>query len=199
MSKKVTPRFDYPAWVRSLTNLTKTAKLLYEELINCSGGIGTCWPSIRTLAKKLDCCKQSVIVAARMLESLGLIKKFKRLDLSTRCYTSNLYQILPIPAVDNPSAKPAPNYEYEPVPDFEVDESEPAKPAKKPFWKSAKKTKEVTDEESFLNECSQEDRDFFLKQKSDTKKTILDLYQSSLSEAKDKLRRIRMLQGLYIN
>ena len=84
--------FDY--------GLTPFQFAVYCYLVSCAGSRGSCYPAMRTIAKKCSCSESTARDAIKTLAALGLISKeygYRENRYGVRQQTSNLYHIKPIP------------------------------------------------------------------------------------------------------
>ncbi len=160
-------RFSYANAVWQMADLYHSTKAVYNKLLDHCQTKWFCWPSIKTLAKELCYCRQTIITALKQCAAKKLIKITRRWDPETGGNTSNLYEILPLPEVDSPVPDPEPE----------------AKPAK-----TAKQSGLTKEEEDFLQEVPDENREYLLK-----------IFRKNPSKGRDKAERIKLLQGTYIN
>ncbi len=73
---------------------------VYCYLVSCAGSRGSCYPAMRTIAKKCSCSESAARSAIKTLTALGLISKeygYRENRYGIRQQTSNLYHIKSIP------------------------------------------------------------------------------------------------------
>ena len=86
---------------------------VYSYLVCCAGRKRSCFPSVRTIAKKCACSESAARKAVKELESQGLIGKeygYRENRYGIRQQTSNTYHIKPLPAYYENGE---PMYEYD--------------------------------------------------------------------------------------
>lgn len=74
--------------------------VVYSYLVCCAGRKRSCFPSVRTIAKKCTCSESAARKAVQELTERGLITKeygYRENRYGVRQQTSNTYRILPIP------------------------------------------------------------------------------------------------------
>ena len=79
--------------------LKPIAFTVYNHLVSCAGSRGSCYPAMRTIAKKCSCSESTARDAIKTLTTLGLISKeygYRENRYGVRQQTSNLYRIKPI-------------------------------------------------------------------------------------------------------
>ncbi len=171
MNKKThNHRFSYANAVWRMPDLYHSTKAVYNKLLDYCQNKWFCWPSIKTLAKELCYCRQTIITALKQCAEKKLINIIHRWDPENGGNMSNLYEILPLPEVDNPEAEPD---------------------SDQPEQKPAKKSELSKEEKVFLQDVRDEDKERLLK--------IFRKNRSEAKKEKDKIERINLLQGLYIN
>ena len=73
---------------------------VYSYLVSCAGRKRSCYPSVRTIAKKCSCSESAARKAVQELTDRGLIGKeygYRENRYGVRQQTSNTYHIKPLP------------------------------------------------------------------------------------------------------
>ncbi len=73
---------------------------VYSYLVSCAGSRGSCFPAVRTIARKCHCSESAAREAVKQLEAMGLIRKdysYRENRYGIRQQTSNTYSLLPLP------------------------------------------------------------------------------------------------------
>ena len=73
---------------------------VYSYLVSCAGSRGSCFPAVRTIARKCRCSESAAREAVKQLEAMGLIRKdysYRENRYGIRQQTSNTYSLLPLP------------------------------------------------------------------------------------------------------
>ena len=80
--------------------LTPIQLAVYSYLVSCAGSRGSCFPSVRTIARKCSCSESAARSAVKELVTRGLISReygYRENRYGVRQQTSNTYHIKPIP------------------------------------------------------------------------------------------------------
>jgi len=87
------------------------AKLVLLALADNANREGFCWPSIATIAKKCSLSERCVSLKIAELESLGLVKTYRKSG------TSNRYVVRPTPERDSTPERRSPPNDVPPTPE----------------------------------------------------------------------------------